>query len=113
MRETYVVTSMRNAGHILFVIGFLMTILAITGDAVNSLPIKVFSFIPVTSPMVMLARIAMGEVSAPEAAAAILILMISVVLTGILSAKIYRAGVLIYGTRPTFGMLIKTILFAK
>ena len=38
MRETYVVTSMRNAGHILFVIGFLMTILAITGDAVNSLP---------------------------------------------------------------------------
>lgn len=97
----------------LFVIGFLITILAITGDAVNSLPIKVFSFIPVTSPMVMFARIAMGEVSAPEVAASILVLMISVVLTGILSAKIYRAGVLIYGTKPTFGMLIKTILFAK
>jgi hypothetical protein len=53
------------------------------------------------------------EVTAPEVAVSILILVISVVLTGILSAKIYRAGVPIYGTRPTFGMLIKTILFAK
>ena len=55
----------------------------------------------------------MEEVTAPEVAVSILILVITVVLTGILAAKIYRAGVLIYGTRPTFGMLIKTILFAK
>ena len=98
---------------LIFIIGFLVTVQAMSGNGINSLPVKVFSFIPFTSPMVMFARIAMSVVPMGEVAASVIILIVSAVLIGVLSAKIYRAGVLIYGTRPKAGALIKTVLLAK
>ena len=98
---------------LIFIVGFLVTVQAMSGNGINSLPVKVFSFIPFTSPMVMFARIAMSVVPAGEVAASVAILIVSAVLVGVLSAKIYRAGVLIYGTRPKAGALIKAVLLAK
>ena len=98
---------------LIFIIGFLVTVQAMSGNGINSLLVKVFSFIPFTSPMVMFARIAMSVVPMGEVAASVIILIVSAVLIGVLSAKIYRAGVLIYGTRPKAGALIKTVLLAK
>ncbi len=98
---------------LIFIIGFLVTVQAMSGNGINSLLVKVFSFIPFTSPMVMFARIAMSVVPAGEVAASVAILIVSAVLVGVFSAKIYRAGVLIYGTRPKAGDLIKTVLLAK
>lgn len=98
---------------LIFVVGFLVTVQAMSGDTINSFLVKVFSFIPFTSPMVMFARIAMSVVPAGEIAVSVAILIVSAVLVGVLSAKIYRAGVLIYGTRPKAGTLIKTVLLAK
>lgn len=98
---------------LIFIVGFLVTVQAMSGNTINSLLVKVFSFIPFTSPMVMFARIAMSVVPAGEVAASVVILVVSTVLVGVLSAKIYRAGVLIYGTRPKAGALIKTVLLAK
>ncbi len=98
---------------LIFIVGFLVTVQAMSGDTINSLLVKVFSFIPFTSPMVMFARIAMSVVPAGEIAVSVAILIVSAVLVGVLSAKIYRAGVLIYGKRPKAGTLIKTVLMAK
>ena len=98
---------------LIFIVGFLVTVQAMSGDTINSLLVKVFSFIPFTSPMVMFARIAMSVVPAGEIVVSVAILIVSTVLVGVLSAKIYRAGVLIYGTRPKAGTLIKTVLLAK
>ena len=98
---------------LIFVVGFLVTVQAMSGDTINSFLVKVFSFIPFTSPMVIFARIAMSVVPAGEIAVSVAILIISAALVGVLSAKIYRAGVLIYGTRPKAGTLIKTVLLAK
>ena len=84
---------------LVFVIGFAVVMSSIE-DPNNAIGMKICSFIPFTSSMAMFARIAMGSVSTGEIALSIAILVVSTVLIGILAAKIYRAGVLMYGTRP-------------
>ena len=59
--------------------------------------------------MAMFTRIAMSTVPAIEIIISIVILMVSVVGVGILSAKIYRVGVLLYGTPPKFSAILKAI----
>ena len=71
--------------------------------------LKVCSFIPLTSPMAMFTRIAMSTVPAYEIIISVAILAASVVGTGILSAKIYRVGVLLYGTTPKISSIIKAL----
>lgn len=82
----------------LFVIGFMIVIMAISGSTVDSPLMKVCSFIPFTSPMVMFARIAMSTVPVTEIAVSIAVLVISVFVIGVFSARIYRVGVLMYGS---------------
>jgi ABC-2 type transport system permease protein len=67
------------------------------------------SYIPFTSPYVMLARVC-GEPNIPvwQVLVSIGILYISTGLAGILSAKIYRIGVLMYGKPPS----VKEVLTA-
>lgn len=93
---------------IVFVAAFIVVVTAITAGNVDSLLMKLCSYIPLTSPMAMFTRIAMSTVAWYEIVASIVILMASVVGVGFLSAKIYRAGVLMYGNSPSF----KTILDA-
>ena len=63
----------------------------------NSVLIKVASFIPFSSCMTMLIRIAMGTVSAFEVIISFVILIVSTVLIALGAAKIYRLGTLMYG----------------
>ena len=84
---------------LVFVIGFVVVMSSIE-DPNSAIGMKICSFIPFTSSMAMFARIAMGSVSTGEIALSIAILVVSTVLIGVLAAKIYRAGVLMYGTRP-------------
>ena len=93
----------------LFVIGFMVTILSMTSGNVDSTLMKVCSYIPFTSPMAMFTRIAMGTVAWYEIAASIVILIGSTVGIGVLSAKIYRVGVLLYGTPPKLPAIIKAV----
>lgn len=93
---------------LVFVIGFVVVMSSIE-DPNNAIGMKVCSFIPFTSSMAMFARIAMGSVSTGEIALSIAILVISTVLIGILAAKIYRAGVLMYGTRPKLRTIWRSI----
>ena len=67
------------------------------------------SYIPFTSPMAMFTRIAMSNVAIYEIIISIGVLIGSTVGIGILSAKIYRVGVLLYGVPPKFLNIIKMI----
>ena len=96
----------------LFIFGFMVVIFSMTSGSVDNTLMKVCSYIPFTSPMAMFTRIAMSTVPAGGIAASIAILITSTVGIGFLSAKIYRAGVLMYGTTPKLGNIIKAVLKA-
>lgn len=93
----------------LFIIAFVVVISTLGGGIVDGTVMKVCSFLPFTSPMAMFARIAMSRVPAWEIAVSISVLAASVAGVGVLSAKIYRVGVLLYGTRPKLGELFKAL----
>lgn len=92
-----------------FLVGFFVVIFAITSGEVDTPLVKVFSYLPFSSPMVMFARICMSTVPIFEIVLSVAILIASVILTGILSAKIYRAGVLMYGNKPSPRQILKVI----
>lgn len=94
---------------LLFVVGFLVVMTAMSSGEVDTTLMQICSYVPFTSPMAMFTRIAMGTVAWYEIAASVAILIASVVGVGVLSAKIYRAGVLMYGTPPKFTALLKSI----
>lgn len=94
---------------LLFVIAFFVVMLSMSSGDVDSLPMRICSFIPFTSPMAMFTRIAMSTVPMIEILLSIAILILSSVGIGILAAKIYRVGVLLYGTTPKIGSIIKAI----
>lgn len=86
--------------NMIFILAFLVTVISMAAGDVDSTVMKVCSFIPFTSPMAMFTRITMGEVAGWEIALSVAILLISNVVVCILSAKIYKVGVLLYGSRP-------------
>lgn len=65
-----------------------------------------FSMIPLTSPLVMMARLPFG-VAPWELILSMLILLISFVLLTWFASKIYRIGILMYGKKPTFTELLR------
>lgn len=74
-------------------------------------PFVVFlSFFPFTSPVTMLARIGASEVPSYQIAASILILGISVCGVIILSSRLFRAYLLMYGKRPGMKVIFKSIM---
>ena len=93
----------------LFVVGFMVVIISFASGEVDNLLMKVCSYVPFTSSMAMFTRIAMSTVPWYEIVISILILIGSVVGVGIVSAKIYRVGVLLYGTTPKMGSIIKAV----
>ncbi len=93
----------------LFIFGFMVVIFSMTSGSVDNVLMKVCSYIPFTSPMAMFTRIAMSTVPWYEVAISIIILIGSTIGIGILSAKIYRVGVLMYGTAPKIKNIIKAV----
>lgn len=93
----------------LFIFAFFVVMFSMSGGSVDSLIMIVCSYIPFTSPMAMFTRIAMSTVPLYEILISIAILIVSVLGTGVLSAKIYRLGVLMYGTPPKIPALIKSV----
>jgi ABC-2 type transport system permease protein len=91
----------------IFVVAFMIVLFSMSSGNVDSALMKVVSYIPFTSPMAMLARITMGEVSGIGIAISIAILIVSTIGIGYLSARIYQMGVLLYGKSIKISELIK------
>lgn len=85
----------------------LMIMLVVMNDP-NSQVAFWFSMIPLTSPIVMMARIPAG-IPAWEPILSLVLLYLSIVATIWVAAKIYRVGVLMHGKKPSFKELWKWI----
>lgn len=94
---------------LLFIIGFFVVISSMASRDIDTVLLKICSYIPFTSPMAMFTRIAMSTVPFYEIAISIAILIGSVIGVGVISAKIYRVGVLLYGTTPKIGSILKAV----
>lgn len=93
----------------LFIIAFFVVMFSMSSGSVDNIVMKVCSYIPFTSPMAMFTRIAMSTVPWYEVAVSIAILIGSTVGVGFIAAKIYRVGVLLYGTTPKIGSILKAV----
>ena len=93
----------------LFIIAFMVVMMSMSSGNIDNLAMRICSFIPFTSPMAMFTRIAMSTVPWYEIAISIAILAGSAVGIGYLSAKIYRVGVLLYGTAPKMRDILKML----
>ncbi|MGI6463775.1 MAG: ABC transporter permease [Candidatus Scatomorpha sp.] len=93
----------------LFVIAFMVVMFSMSSGDVDNIVMKICSYIPFTSPMAMFTRLAMSTVAPIKIIISIAILVISTIGVGILSSKIYRVGVLLYGTKPNLISLIKSL----
>ena len=95
---------------LIFVAGFMIVMYSMGSGSVDNTVIQVCSYIPFTSPMAMFTRIAMSTVPFYEILISIIILIGSVIGIGVLSARIYRVGVLLYGTKPNLIKTIKSVI---
>jgi ABC-2 type transport system permease protein len=93
----------------LFIIAFMVVVFSMSNGSINNTAMIVCSYIPFTSPMAMFTRICMSTVAWHEIAISIVILALSTIGIGVLSAKIYRVGVLLYGTPPKISTILKTV----
>ena len=96
----------------LFIIAFMVVMFSMSSGSIDNTAMLICSYIPFTSPMAMFTRICMSTVAWYEILISIVILIGSTVGIGVLSAKIYRVGVLLYGMPPKFSTIIKTV-FSK
>jgi ABC-2 type transport system permease protein len=78
--------------------GYLAAIMALGGGGRGITTI--LSFVPPFSPFVMLARVMVGQVAAWELALSIGLLVAAIGLVAVVAARMYAAGVLLYGQRP-------------
>lgn len=80
----------------LFMVSFFISMFGMMGNA-DSLLVKIASYIPFSSPMTMLLRVAMGSVSTLEIVASFVILVASTIAVAFAAIKIYRLATLRYG----------------
>ena len=69
------------------------------------------SIFPLSSPIVMMARLPFGGVESWEVILSLLILILSFLLSTWISSRIYRIGILMYGKKASYKELIKWIRF--
>ena len=94
---------------IVLIVALYAGILTVPEDP-NGIVAQIFSFIPLTSPIVMMMRIPHG-VPIFEQIISITILFLSVILIIWIAAKIYRIGILMYGKKPSYKELIKWLKY--
>jgi ABC-2 type transport system permease protein len=80
-------------------------------NAPNSTLAVVMSFIPLFSPLILLARVAVGAVPLWQLVVAYALLVGFVLVELYLAARIYRVGVLMYGKRPTLQELARWVRY--
>ena len=80
---------------LVYIVAFFISIIGLSFP--SNIAVKIASYFPFTSFMAMFVRVSMSSVSVLEIVLSLSILLISTILVGIFSAKIYRLGTLRYG----------------
>lgn len=91
----------------LYVVVFLLSMFNLENS--DGILIRIMSFIPFSSSNAMITRVAMGTVSNSEIIIAIILLLLSIVVIGLISSKIYKKTILMYGNRIRVSTLFKLL----
>jgi ABC-2 type transport system permease protein len=75
----------------------------------DSLWMRILSYIPFLTPTTMLVRIGVGHVAWWEIVLTIGLMIIACFICALISARIYRAAVLLYGQRPGLKGLVRMV----
>lgn len=95
----------------LVVAGFMMAMFGLGQPEATF--IKIASFIPFFTPMLMFLRVGMLNIPIWEAALAIVILVITIIVLAVFGARVYRGGVLMYGKSNSFKDIKKALQLTK
>ena len=104
------VSTVQTIPMLLLLAGFFATMFGLGNSGAGF--IVVLSYVPFFSPMLMLMRYTMGTVGHGGVIISIIVLFLSTIFMGYLSAKLYRIGVLMYGNPPKVMSIIKMLLVA-
>lgn len=96
---------------ILIVAAFLLAMSGLQDP--TAIYIKITSYIPFFTPMIMFLRVGMVEVPVWEIALSIIILIVTIFIFAWIGAKVYRGGVLMYGKSGKLKDLKEAILLTK
>ncbi|MEX2414708.1 MAG: ABC transporter permease [Paenibacillaceae bacterium] len=91
----------------LTMVGYFIAIYGIQDP--NSMLVQITSFIPFFSPFIMFLRLGTTDPAVWEVVLSFAILLVSILGIGWLASRIYRAGVLMYGKRPSFKELMRAM----
>ncbi|MFA1710166.1 ABC transporter permease [Peribacillus frigoritolerans] len=95
----------------LVVIAFMIAMFGLGNPSASYITIT--SFIPFFTPMIMFLRVGMLEVPFWEIAISIALLILTIILLGIIGAKIYRGGVLMYGSSKSLKSIKNALQLSK
>lgn len=90
---------------VIFVAVYLVVYIGVMSP--TSLIFQIASFVPLSSPMAMFARMAMVDVPLHEVLISFAFLILSTIAIGLAAAKIYRRGTLMYGNQIKFTHALK------
>ncbi len=106
-------TSAKEAGPISAIVLFPAVIPVYFSSVILSSPeggvARVLSFIPITAPTTMMQRIGSVDVSNAEILASLAVTALAGVVMLFVSARIFRAGMLLYGQRMTLGAVWRAV----
>jgi ABC-2 type transport system permease protein len=91
----------------LFTIGYLVSFIGVYSP--DAPWVKAISYIPFWTPTAMLMRIGTGSVAWWEVALTVVLMLVAIYLCALISARIYRFGVLMYGQKPGLRQLVKLV----
>jgi ABC-2 type transport system permease protein len=86
-------------------VGYFMSVFAV--QAIDASWVKIVSLVPFFSPYVMLARVSTGHVEPWEFGLAVVLLLAAIAVALFVAARIYSAGVLLYGQRLSLREVLK------
>ena len=93
----------------IFIAGFFVVVFGMSSGSVDNPLMTACSFIPFTSPMAMFTRVAMSHPALWEIGLSVAILLASCAGIGVLAARIYRVGVLLYGAKPGLREILRML----
>ena len=106
-------TSAKEAGPIATIVVLPAGIPALLSSVILSAPegglARVLSFIPITAPTTMMMRIGSVDVSNAEILASLAVTAVAGVVMLFVSARIFRAGLLLYGQQMTLGAVWRAV----
>jgi ABC-2 type transport system permease protein len=96
---------------ILMVVGFFIAMTGLENPDTNF--IQMISYVPFFTPMIMFLRVGLLEVPIWEVAISILIMIATTACFAVIGGKVYRGGVLMYGTSVSFKSIKKAFRLSK